>query len=544
MSDSSSPPRLRGSRVGRSGERSRRSPDAPVLTDGGSRRPRAIAVLRALACGTALLAVLWETFYLFLPERLLEFPTWFWPYAQPWWWPFKPQTFTWRPAPLALALAADGLLVGIAAFPTKLRLRWTIATILFASFCLHAAIVALPERGLAAYARRIAGSAHLEFSIRAALNPHLVDTLVAYEDHLIDGLPSTFSRVKGPANLGFYVALHRVAQLPGVADLLDRAIAAEPGLAREVRQLVRNRVSPFPEIPVRMLHEIVRTLVLTPIVSWFIASMLPLPTFLLGFALFRRLDISVLLAIFSVAVPAIVVENAQLDGNVFPLLFVMGLALFAYGWQGQRWPVLVLAAALSALYLYFTFGGATLIALCAIFAVVDMLVPPRANRRIAGLALYGLGVTVTLLLLHLTLSFHILNRYLDARSLQAMWREGPDSWQWFVLNSTEFFLALGPVFTSLSIIGGVASLYSLPYCSPPQKFSIALALTFILLAALGSNSEVYRLWAFFGLAFTAPSALGVYFLGGRRATLLGTIAVATHLLWLLPFASHYGHLPR
>jgi len=120
---------------------------------------------------------------LFSPERILTFPTWFWPFHEPFWWPFRPQRFAWRPAPLAVALIAITMFVGVVAAHHKLRLRWTLIP---------------PRRGESPAARsdhaiawpgacRLSGaprfSGHAEF-VLGRVAPEIIDTLVNYEDHM------------------------------------------------------------------------------------------------------------------------------------------------------------------------------------------------------------------------------------------------------------------------------------------------------------------------------------------------------------------------
>lgn len=198
---------------------------------------------------------------------------------------------------------------------------------------------------------------------------------------------------------------------------------------------------------------------------------------------------------------------------------------------------------LSGGYLCFTFGGGSVVTLCAALAVLDAAFRRQTRGRAGDVIAYASGLVGVLLALQFLLSFHIVARFLDARGLQTLWREGPTYGQWFMLNSIEFFLSLGPVLTSLAMAGIAVGLCSLGEITYARTFSLAVAGTFVLLGAFGSNSEVYRLWAFFGLAFVPAVVLATQLLGLHLNRLLGVAALITHLLWLLPFASHYGHLP-
>lgn len=530
-----------GDRVRRGKARGPRS-EPSVDRDG-----RALGTAAWIGCLVFAVAVVWGMLYLFLPERLLDFPTWFWPLHQPWWWPFRPQSFVWRPGVLTIALAATSLLVGISAFPEKLGLRATLGVIVLGSLLLRGAIMALPEGGLATYARFVAATAHSEFFVRAAINPHLLDTLVAYEDHLHDGLPETFSRAKGPANLGYHVVLHRIAQLPGVRHLLQRSVAEDVSLSFEVIRVVRRRFGMLPGFTLDLGKQMVPALLLSPLVSWAIGGLLPLFGFVLARALFAARDTAVRAAVLAGAVPAIVLENTLLDGSIFPLLFVSGLAAFMYGWQQQRRAFIALAGLVGTTYVYFTFAGVALVALCAAVAALDLVVPPRRAGRLSDAAVYAAAVAGSLLVLRLVLTFHVVDRYVDALSLQATWRgvgEGvPPNWRWVLLNSCEFFLTSGPVLTALSLMGTGVALYALRAATIADKFALAVAAVFLLSAILGRNSEVYRLWAFWGLAFIGPALLALRAVGPDWQRAAGVVAVGSHLLWLLLLATRFGHLP-
>jgi len=93
------------------------------------------------------------------------------------------------------------------------------------------------------------------------------------------------------------------------------------------------------------------------------------------------------------------------------------------------------------------------------------------------------------------------------------------------------------------MLGVVVALGSLRHATLATKFTLALASTFASVAIFGRNSEVYRLWAFWGPAFAVPVVIAARALGGEYRRLVGGIAVAAHLLWLLPFATHFGWLP-
>jgi hypothetical protein len=205
----------------------------------------------------------------------------------------------------------------------------------------------------------------------------------------------------------------------------------------------------------------------------------------------------------------------------------------------------VAAGVLAALYVYFTLGAAVLVALCLAIAGLDAAVPPRRRGWLADAAVYLGGIACSLLVLRGVLSFRVIDRYRDALSLQATWRGTaavgtPDDWQWLILNSVEFMLTLGPVLGFLSVAGVAIALRSLRRSEHAEKFSLAVAATFLAVAIFGRNSEVYRLWAFWGPVFVVPALLTTQAIGGSRPGLAGTLAVAAHLLWVLPFATRFG----
>ena len=74
--------------------------------------------------------------------------------------------------------------------------------------------------------------------------------------------------------------------------------------------------------------------------------------------------------------------------------------------------------------------------------------------RLQQLLTLAMTLVVALILLRLVFDFHLVDRYLDARSMQRGWRgDGPLSF-WIPLNAVEFLLTLGPLLAALALIGG------------------------------------------------------------------------------------------
>jgi hypothetical protein len=165
-----------------------------------------------------------------------------------------------------------------------------------------------------------------------------------------------------------------------------------------------------------------------------------------------------------------------------------------------------------------------------------------AAAKLANMARYALGLAAALVFARVALSFHIIDRYADARSFQSRTR-GPGYGErgWILLNSAEFFLTLGPVLTACAAIG-IALAVGRWIAKDPARigiFSLALLLNFLLLLVAGSNSEVYRLWGFLGAAFAVPAVYAAERLGQDPVTSSVAFSAAL-LLWLALLTPRFG----
>jgi hypothetical protein len=349
-----------------------------------------------------------------------------------------------------------------------------------------------------------------------------------------------------------HIALHRTANARGLRSFFDWHIEREPQLFDQVYPPLRREWG-RPDFSSAHGRDVLRSFLLMPIFSVGVRVACTMAAFLLGAAFFDRRG-ATLVAIAVTLLPATSLEFVQMDGSLFPLLFILALALFFYGDKVSSARLVTLAGAVTALHLYFTLAAVVTAGICSTAAAlesagafVQLRRRPAAERvraaaaELANIARYWLGLAAALAVARVALSFHFIERYLDARSLQSRTRGAGYEWNWLVLNGTEFFLTLGPVLTACAGIGMVLSIGRWIAKGPPRLgvFSLALLLNFLMLLVAGSNSEVYRLWAFLGAAFAVPAVYAAGRLGQDPVT--GRVVFsAALLLWLALLTPHFG----
>jgi hypothetical protein len=349
-----------------------------------------------------------------------------------------------------------------------------------------------------------------------------------------------------------HVALHRSANAPGLRAILDWNIERAPELFDQVYPPLRREWG-RPDFGSTEGREVLRSFLLMPFFSIGVRVACTLAAFLLGAAFFDRRG-ATLVAIAVGLLPATSLEFVQMDGSVFPLLFILALALFFYGEKVSNARLVTLAGVVTALHLYFTLAAVVTAGICSTAAALEWagaFLPDRrrpaaervraATEKLANIARYWLGLAATLVVARIALSFHFIERYADARSLQFRTRGPGHEWGWLVLNSVEFFLTLGPVLTACAVIG-IALGIGHWIAKGRQRvgvFSLALLLNFLLLLLAGTNSEVYRLWAFLGAAFAVPAVYAAGRLGQNPVTSAVAFSAAL-LLWLALLTPHFG----
>jgi hypothetical protein len=474
-------------------------------------------------------------------------------------------------------LAAAGLLTLAVRGPRMGRLP-LLLSLCAATLVLNLAVLLLPGGGLGSYARRLERTGHAEFFVRAARAPSILGALMGYEDLLGDGQPATFSRQKGPANLAFHVAVHRIAQRSPLRERLDAMADRVPGLADEAwrRLTTRSFGQPwrgptrFTDLDRETVASVLRSFLLMPVVSVGIKSLIPLAALLLGAALFEHRE-AVLFAIGCAFLPAILFEFVLLDGSLFPLLFLLGAATFCLGIRTGRGRWGAGSGAITAFYGYFTLSAVTLIGFCGSLAGVELAAkglrevrqreegrsedpgteprgPVDSARPVRLLAAYASAYAASVLALRFLLQFQIVERYTEARLIQASWRWrlAGSTLSWAALNSLEFGLTLGPIVAGFGLLGVAASTASLARgrdCARPACFSIAVAVVTAILALAGANSEVYRLWAFLGPMVMAAAILGAWTLGWTDSAPKRVALVGSLLVWVALLCPRFGFLP-
>ncbi|MDJ0851975.1 MAG: hypothetical protein QNK04_26690 [Myxococcota bacterium] len=427
---------------------------------------------------------------------------------------------------------------------------------------LNVGVLLLPGGGLDPFAKRLLACGHAEFFVRASLHPELYSTLRSYEELVADGNPAFYASQKGPANQAAHVVVHRLAQSTPLRRRIDASVADTPGFYGAMHEaLARSTARRFSGFDERHGLAVTRAFLLMPVVSSLLAALLPLPVLLLGTALFPR-DAAVVAAATSAALPPILFEQVQLDGSVFPLLFATGLAAFVAAWSRRSGAGLAAAGALAALYAWFTLAAVVLVAICVatllVAAVAATLRRPAAagahalpspGSPLRGAAAYGAGLLGGLLLLRVGFAFHVFERYAMARGLQTTVRDAnvgahEAAWRWVLLNGIELAASLGPIIVVLAAFGVVAAAVALVQrrAAAPDTTSLAVVAVLAALLLFGVNSEVYRLWAFLGVALLVPAVHA-----GREVFALDTLrGRATWWLlvcaWTLAVAARYGHV--
>ncbi len=498
--------------------------------------------------------------HLVLLDRLLPFPNWFWPHPEPFWWPFRPQRHA-VPWPAVVTGIAGLAALGAAVLRPALSSRRLAVLLVAGSGLLNAAVVLLPDGGLEPFARRLLACGHAEFFVRASLHPELLSTLTNYEALVADGNPAFYASQKGPANQATHVVVHQLAQTTALRRRLDASVGDSPGFHGRMHEaLDRSIARRFQGFDERHGLQVTRSFLLMPVLAALLGALLPLPVLWLATALFPR-DAAVVAAASSAALPPILFEQVQLDGSVFPLLFATGLAAFAAARSRRALVGVAAAGGVAALYAWFTLAAVVLVAVCGATLLLDALTArrrgpaegpdslPHASWSLRAAAAYGGGLLGGLLLLRLLFDFRVLERYRMARGLQTTVRDvnveaQEPAWRWVLLNGVEFAASLGPLLALLAVFGSVAAAVALARRrgGTADTTSLAVAAVFAALLLFGVNSEVYRLWAFLGIALLVPALRA-----GRELFTLDTARgrAAWWLLvcaWTLAVAARYGHV--
>jgi hypothetical protein len=155
----------------------------------------------------------------------------------------------------------------------------------------------------------------------------------------------------------------------------------------------------------------------------------------------------------------------------------------------------------------------------------------------------------SLLFLRLVLAFHFVDRYLVARRIQAgfqdlILRTHEAHWRWTIFNGVEFSASMGPPLVCLAVIGVCAGMVALlkRRATVVDTTSIAVLCVFALLLAVGRGTNVYRLWAFLGLALVVPAVHAgreLFRFGRPGGRLIYWLLVSG---WTVAVATRYGHV--
>jgi len=463
-----------------------------------------------------------------------------------------------------VAAVAAFALLGVCILRPALSMPRLAGLLVGGALLLNTAALLLPGGGLEPFARRLLACGHTEFFVRASLHPHLLSSLTDYEALVADGNPAFYSRQKGPANLATHVAVVKLAGATPVRRSLDRSVD-EPGFHRRMHEaLARGKARRFAGFDERTSLDVTRAFLLMPVLAVLACALLPLPMLLLATSLFPR-PAAVTAAATSVLIPPILLEHVQLDGSVFPLLFVTGFAVFCAARARRHLAWIAAAAGLAALYAWFTLAAAVLVAICVAALLLDAVASvrrgsvtqetrgdaalPSTRWSLQALGAYLLGLAGTLGVLRLAFGFAVLDRYRAARGIQTTIRDvNVDSheaaWRWILLNSLEFGASIGPLFCVLAAVGAALGVRALLRCGASTADTTSVAVVGVLLALLvvGANSEVYRLWAFLGLALGVPvfrAAQPLFRLERRNGRVVYT---ALCWVWALAAAARFGHV--
>jgi hypothetical protein len=516
-------------------------------------RDRHVLLLRWLALTLVGVATAVSVVEVVWPDSVWSFPTDWWPYRRPWWWPWRAQRHAYPLSSVLLFVAGVGVCGWLSWVAAQLRAR-TIALVLLGAVALvQTGALLEPGHGPWPYAERVAKTSRSEFFVRAALADDAFAVLWHYDYSLDDGQPKLFSSVKNPGNFLMHWSVHRAAQLPGFSHALDAMVADEPDFDdRLYKRLTKKWKGRFTALDPSMKTELRRGMLFMPFATAVVRCALPPLLFLLCLPLLPRRE-ALWIALASIAMPMLRLEHMRPAGSVFPLLFAGAVLAWWLALKSRRHGWAVAAGAATAANVYISFGGLStgfLIGAHAVLVAAAALYLRRLDeeRDPDGLALvhawrtpviacaaYGVSFFACLGVLRAVLGFRSIDRLRTTLALHEDFRGGGTPLEWFALNTVEFFGSLGPLVWGPAAVGLVLSAVALVRrrgLDRAHLLTLALLPLWFSLNRDTGSAEVHRLWAFLTPIVLFPALAGARWLGLLADRRWMTGYVVALLLWL------------